>query len=66
MTSQAEAIAKLSAFAPERAVSGSFPLAAISCNSSMAGYLRPNSVRVKPIVAPAGVYGVAATKREFR
>jgi len=41
-------------------------LAAISCNSSMAGYLRPDSVRVKPIVAPAGIYGVAATKREFR
>src|SRR6516164_650655 len=41
-------------------------LAVISCNSSMAGYLRPDSVRVKPIVAPAGIYGVAATKREFR
>ena len=56
MTSQAEAMAKLSAFTPESIVNASSPaLPAISCNFSTAGYLRPEGNGVKPIVERAGI-----------
>jgi SAM-dependent methyltransferase len=56
MTSQAEAMAKLSAFTPESIVNASSPaLPATSCNFSTAGYLRPEGNGVKPIVERAGI-----------
>jgi hypothetical protein len=56
MTSQAEAMAKLSAFTPESTVNASSPaLPATSCNFSTAGYLRPVGNGVKPIVERAGI-----------
>ena len=66
MTSQGEAMAKLSAFAPESVVSTFFPGTCSDKLQLLNGWLSLAGQRSRPIVAPAGIYGVDATKRGFR
>ena len=60
-------MAKLSAFAPESAVSASFPGTCSDKLQLLNGWLSLAGQRSRQAYRrPAGIYGVAATKREFR